>query len=192
MVRAKIKGVNTVRKRLADGTVRTYHYHRATGAALPGKPGDPAFLAAMVEAERIASLLKALSDPTRLRLLSHVAAQGCNSVCACDLTEPLGISQPTVSHHMKKLVDVEAPLATFLASGVLSLGSRLGPLLWQLPPNLGFHPDRLAGFFDLLPRRTSDASAFAATHHDASKLKEPADLVAPTDQPLRHVLEVRQ
>ncbi|MCV7539375.1 metalloregulator ArsR/SmtB family transcription factor, partial [Micrococcus luteus] len=58
-----------------------------------------------VEAERIASLLKALSDPTRLRLLSHVAAQGCNSVCACDLTEPLGISQPTVSHHMKKLVD---------------------------------------------------------------------------------------
>ena len=58
-----------------------------------------------VEAERIASLLKALSDPTRLRLLSHVAAQGRNSVCACDLTEPLGISQPTVSHHMKKLVD---------------------------------------------------------------------------------------
>ncbi|KFC50089.1 ArsR family transcriptional regulator, partial [Micrococcus luteus] len=53
-----------------------------------------------VEAERIA-LLKALSDPTRLRLLSHVAAQGCNSVCACDLTELLGISQPTVSHHMK-------------------------------------------------------------------------------------------
>lgn len=58
-----------------------------------------------VDAERIASLLKALSDPTRLRLLSHVAAQGCESVCACDLTEPLGISQPTVSHHMKKLVD---------------------------------------------------------------------------------------
>ncbi|GAA1483250.1 ArsR/SmtB family transcription factor [Brachybacterium fresconis] len=59
----------------------------------------------IVGAERIAALLKALSDPTRLRLLSHVAAQGCDSVCACDLTEPLGISQPTVSHHMKKLVD---------------------------------------------------------------------------------------
>ena len=59
-----------------------------------------------VDAERLASILKALSDPTRLRLLSHVAAQGCDSVCACDLTEPLGISQPTVSHHMKKLVDV--------------------------------------------------------------------------------------
>ena len=47
-----------------------------------------------VDAERIASLPKALTDPTRLRLLSHVAAQGCESVCACDLTEPLGISQP--------------------------------------------------------------------------------------------------
>lgn len=54
MVKAKIKGVNKVRKRLADGTIREYYYHRATGAALPGKPGDPAFLAAMVEAEKIA------------------------------------------------------------------------------------------------------------------------------------------
>ncbi|MCS6711819.1 helix-turn-helix transcriptional regulator [Brachybacterium sp. EF45031] len=56
-------------------------------------------------ADRIAGMLKALSDPTRLRLLSHVAAQGCESVCACDLAAPLGITQPTVSHHMKKLVD---------------------------------------------------------------------------------------
>lgn len=56
-------------------------------------------------AQRTAGMLKALADPMRLRLLSHVAAQGCESVCACDLTEELGISQPTVSHHMKKLVD---------------------------------------------------------------------------------------
>lgn len=57
------------------------------------------------DAERSASMFKALGDPMRLRLLSHVAAQGCESVCACDLTEPLGISQPTVSHHMKRLVE---------------------------------------------------------------------------------------
>lgn len=57
------------------------------------------------EAEHLALRLKALSDPTRLQLLSHVAARGCGDVCACDLTEPLGISQPTVSHHMKKLVE---------------------------------------------------------------------------------------
>lgn len=56
------------------------------------------------DAERSAQMFKALADPVRLRLLSHVAAQGCESVCACDLTEPLGISQPTVSHHMKRLV----------------------------------------------------------------------------------------
>ncbi|MEW1965907.1 metalloregulator ArsR/SmtB family transcription factor [Micrococcus sp. NPDC078436] len=57
------------------------------------------------QAQRTAGMLKALADPMRLRLLSHVAAQGCDAVCACDLTEELGISQPTVSHHMKKLVE---------------------------------------------------------------------------------------
>ncbi|WP_313816899.1 metalloregulator ArsR/SmtB family transcription factor [Citricoccus sp.] len=57
------------------------------------------------EAQRSAAIFKALADPVRLRLLSHVAAQGCEAVCACDLTADLGISQSTVSHHMKKLVD---------------------------------------------------------------------------------------
>lgn len=57
------------------------------------------------DAQRVAGVLKALSEPMRLRLLSHVAGQGCEDVCACDLTEELGISQPTVSHHMKKLVE---------------------------------------------------------------------------------------
>lgn len=57
------------------------------------------------EAAEVAGLLKALADPMRLRLLSHVAARGCADVCACDLTAELGIAQPTVSHHMKRLVD---------------------------------------------------------------------------------------
>ncbi|MGO1536876.1 MAG: ArsR/SmtB family transcription factor [Yaniella sp.] len=56
-------------------------------------------------ADRMATKLKALSDPTRLRVLSHVAAQGCDSVCACDLLDVLDISQPTISHHLKKLVE---------------------------------------------------------------------------------------
>ena len=101
------------------------------------------------------------------------------------------VKGPRYITHMLKLNDVEAPLGTFLASGVLSLGEHLGPVLWQLPPHLGFHPERLAAFFDLLPRRTTDAAAFAAAHHDASKLKEPADTSAPVDRALRHVLEVR-
>lgn len=49
--------------------------------------------------------LKALADPMRLRVMSHVAAQGCESVCACDLIDVLDISQPTISHHLKKLVE---------------------------------------------------------------------------------------
>lgn len=57
------------------------------------------------DAERISVILKSLADPTRLRVLSHVAAQGCDAVRACDLVEVLDISQPTISHHLKKLVE---------------------------------------------------------------------------------------
>lgn len=56
-------------------------------------------------AESMAARFKALADPTRLRLLSHIAARGCESVCACDLLDVVDISQPTVSHHLKRLVD---------------------------------------------------------------------------------------
>lgn len=67
--------------------------------AIDGEPLDAP------DAERIAGLFKALADPTRLRVMSHVAAQGCDSVCACDLIDVLDISQPTISHHLKKLVE---------------------------------------------------------------------------------------
>lgn len=50
-------------------------------------------------------MLKALADPARLRLLSLVAAHRGGEACVCDLIEPLGLSQPTVSHHLKVLVD---------------------------------------------------------------------------------------
>jgi ArsR family transcriptional regulator len=56
-------------------------------------------------AERLAHVFKALSDPTRVRLLSLIAAADDGEACICDLTEPVGLSQPTVSHHMKLLVD---------------------------------------------------------------------------------------
>ena len=49
--------------------------------------------------------LKAIADPARLRLLSMIAAHEGGEACVCDLTEPLGLSQPTVSHHLKVLVD---------------------------------------------------------------------------------------
>lgn len=53
----------------------------------------------------LANSFAALSDPIRLRLLSFIAASGAPEVCACDLVEPSGRSQPTVSHHMKILVE---------------------------------------------------------------------------------------
>ncbi len=57
------------------------------------------------DAERLASVLKALAEPTRLRLLSLVAAQSTGEACICDLTSPVALSQPTVSHHMRVLVE---------------------------------------------------------------------------------------
>lgn len=57
------------------------------------------------EAEQLATTLKALADPARLRLLSIVAAAEGQEACVCDLIEPVGLSQPTVSHHLKVLTD---------------------------------------------------------------------------------------
>ena len=59
----------------------------------------------VAEAERLARIFKALGDPTRVRLLSLIAAHQDGEACICDLTDPVGLSQPTVSHHMKQLVD---------------------------------------------------------------------------------------
>jgi ArsR family transcriptional regulator len=69
---------------------------------------SPARLAGAMSAEEAADLartLKALADPARLRVLSLVAGNDGREVCVCDLTGPLGLSQPTVSHHLKVLVD---------------------------------------------------------------------------------------
>lgn len=57
------------------------------------------------DAALVASRFKAIADPTRLRLLSMVAAHEGQEACVCDLTEPVALSQPTVSHHLKVLVD---------------------------------------------------------------------------------------
>jgi ArsR family transcriptional regulator len=57
------------------------------------------------QAEQLASSLKVLADPARLRLLSLIAAQPDREACVCELIDPLGLSQPTVSHHLKVLHD---------------------------------------------------------------------------------------
>jgi uncharacterized protein YecE (DUF72 family) len=92
--------------------------------------------------------------------------------------------------HMKRLRDVETPLAHFLASGVLALGPKLGPFLWQLPENLSFDAERLDAFLALLPRSTDEAARLAA-HHDAKVPQDRALLTADADRPVRHALEFR-
>lgn len=91
--------------------------------------------------------------------------------------------------HMKRLRDVETPLANFFASGVLALKDRLGPVLWQLPPNFPFDPDRLARFFDQLPRSTGEAARLARRHD--GRLKARAYMTVDADRPIRHALEIR-
>jgi ArsR family transcriptional regulator, arsenate/arsenite/antimonite-responsive transcriptional repressor len=55
--------------------------------------------------ETLARIFKALADPTRVRLLSLIAAADTREACVCHLTDPIGLSQPTISHHLKQLVD---------------------------------------------------------------------------------------
>jgi uncharacterized protein YecE (DUF72 family) len=93
--------------------------------------------------------------------------------------------------HMKKVSDVRVPLANFVASGVLALGSKLGPMLWQLPPSFAFDAERLESFFRLLPRTRSAAAALAAEHDDRLAGEDKTWLEVGDDAPIRHALEVR-
>lgn len=65
----------------------------------------PADVMPVAAAEQLAAVLKAIADPVRLRLISLVSGHEGGEACVCDLTQPVGLSQPTVSHHLKILVD---------------------------------------------------------------------------------------
>ncbi len=92
--------------------------------------------------------------------------------------------------HMRRLGDVQAGLANFLASGVLALGDRLGPLLWQLPGNLAFDEGVVAGFLEQLPTTTAEAARLGRRHADKVS-GDRAWTEVDTDRPLRHVVEAR-
>ena len=91
--------------------------------------------------------------------------------------------------HMKKLRGVSEGLANFFASGPLALGPKLGPVLWQLPPQLGYDAERIEDFLALLPRTAGEAASMAAGHTD--KVPEPCTETDDADRPLRHAMEVR-
>jgi uncharacterized protein YecE (DUF72 family) len=91
--------------------------------------------------------------------------------------------------HMLRLRDIEGALANFFAQGLLHFGSKLGPILWQLPPNFTFEPDRLEAFFSSLPRTQRQAADLARNHDD--RLKDRSWFQVRKDAPLRHALEIR-
>ena len=93
--------------------------------------------------------------------------------------------------HMLKLKEPKTPLANFFAQGVLLLGEKLGPILWQLPPQLAFHAGKARAFFELLPRDLAAAERLARKHDH--RLAGRSALRAPDGhgRPLRHALELR-
>jgi ArsR family transcriptional regulator, arsenate/arsenite/antimonite-responsive transcriptional repressor len=94
------------------------------------------------EAEATAALFSALSDPARVRLLNILATVG-QAVCVCNFTEPLGLSQPTVSHHLKKLMN----------AGLLEREQRGRWAYFSIKPEA---MARLAGLADLTGGGNSD------------------------------------
>ncbi len=108
------------------------------------------------------------------------------------------IKGPRLITHMYKLRNVEPALANFFASGLLELGPKLGPILWQFPPQMRFtpeklEPERFASFFPLLPRTHGAAASLARLHGPRLEGRATTvvqDGVTP-DTPIRHCVEIR-
>lgn len=99
------------------------------------------------------------------------------------------VKGPRFITHMLRLRNIEHPLANFFASGVLALGEKMGPLLWQFPPSFPFDPDTFEPFLAMLPKSLSAAAQFGG-QHDAH-LKWAPVLDVATDHRMRHAVEIR-
>ncbi len=99
------------------------------------------------------------------------------------------VKGPRYITHLRRLREVEKPLANFLASGVLELKEKLGPFLWQFPPSFKFDAARLEAFFAMLPHDT-DAAAEIARGHDA-KVEGRSAIPKQKRRRLRHAIEIR-
>jgi uncharacterized protein YecE (DUF72 family) len=100
-----------------------------------------------------------------------------------------GVKGPRYITHMLRLKHVDKPLANFFASGIFKLREKLGPILWQFPPNFPFDAARLAGFLALLPRDLHDAAALARKR-DAF-MRGRVALSVGANHTMRYALEVR-
>ncbi len=99
------------------------------------------------------------------------------------------VKGPRFITHMKRLKDVRTPLANFFASGVFNLRHKLGPVLWQFPPQMRFDRQRFADFIELLPMDT--AAALRLARGRDFRLKGRARLAIDAVRPLRHAFEIR-
>jgi uncharacterized protein YecE (DUF72 family) len=99
------------------------------------------------------------------------------------------VKGPRFITHIRRLKEVEGALANFFASGVLALGAKLGPVLWQFPPNFRFEADRFGAFLDLLPHDTVAAAALARRHEP--RMTGRTLLAADARRKLRHAVEIR-
>jgi len=99
------------------------------------------------------------------------------------------VKGPRYLTHMLRLTKAETPLANFFATGVLRLGRKLGPILWQFPPQFHFHPERIESFLQLLPRDTEAALALARRHD--GRFAGRTWLQVDAKRKLRHAFEIR-
>lgn len=91
--------------------------------------------------------------------------------------------------HIRRLKDIDVPLANFFASGIFNLREKLGPFLWQFPPNFRYDQERMKEFFELLPRDTEQALSLA--RHREHRMTGRVRLAIDARRPLRHAIEIR-
>jgi uncharacterized protein YecE (DUF72 family) len=99
------------------------------------------------------------------------------------------VKAPKYITHMRRLNQVETPLANFFANGLFELKDKLGPILWQFPPQLSFMPERFEPFFAGLPHDTEAAAAVAARHDH--RVEGRLSLAPDRKRPMRHAVEIR-
>jgi len=99
------------------------------------------------------------------------------------------VKAPKFITHMRRLKDIGTPLANFFANGLFELKDKLGPILWQFPPQMPFNPERFEPFFAQLPHDTRAAAAIAARHDH--RVDGRTSLVPDRKRPLRHAVEIR-
>ncbi len=99
------------------------------------------------------------------------------------------VKAPRYITHMRRLKEVESPIANFFASGVFNLRHKLGPILWQFPPNFKYDYERMARFLDLLPHDTQ--AALAVARRRDGFMKGRSRLAIDANRKVRHAIEIR-